>query len=168
MTREDIARIIDSLSDNNAYLSYNVRPVEAMIGFLTTYFSEKSSGGSFSLSLLSDKKASMGFSLYSRGSGGAKLSHDHTTQFHFVLQSLTLWREIMLSMPMLWCMADEDMVSEPYRLANTGQGYHRLQSCPRVGAAMRRILSTVQKKVLSMRYIPQHIDLEHRSPSGWD
>ena len=123
-------------------------PVEAMIGFLTSYFSEKAPTGAFSLNLAS-KKSSVGFSLYSRGSDGAMLSHDHSTQFNFVLQSLTLWREIMLNMPMLWCMADQDMISEPYRLANTGQGYHRLQSCPRVGSAMRKILSNVQKGVYS-------------------
>jgi Protein of unknown function (DUF2009) len=32
-----------------------------------------------------------------------------------------------------------------YRLVDTGQGYHRLQSCPTVGAEMRRILSHTQR-----------------------
>lgn len=43
------------------------------------------------------------------GSGGAKLSHDHATQYVFALQSLTLWSEIMLNMPKLWYLADLDM-----------------------------------------------------------
>jgi hypothetical protein len=66
--------------------------------------------------------------------GGACLSHDHATQYSFVLQSLTLWREIMQWMPKVWLLADADMITESYRLVDTGQGYQRLQSCPRVGA----------------------------------
>jgi Protein of unknown function (DUF2009) len=120
-----------------------------MINFLTTYFDPKKPGN-YSLSLSSSRSTGMTMSLpfyRSSSSGGAKLSHDHTTQFNFVLQSLTLWREIMRNMPRLWCMADADMTGEPYRLGNTGQGYHRVQSCPNVGSAMRQILSSVQKKV---------------------
>jgi hypothetical protein len=149
LSKTDIIRVIESLSDNNAFLSYNVQPVQSMITLLTTYFNEKTPSGQFSLSL-SGKSSSLGFSLYSRGSGGAKLNHDHKTQYTFVLQSLCLWREIMAEMPRLWCMADRDMVAEHYRLANTGQGYHRVQSCPHVGATMRGILSTVQSKVRDM------------------
>jgi hypothetical protein len=47
--------------------------------------------------------------------GGACLSHDHATQFRFVLQSFTLWREIMSCMPRLWMLADHDMTHEQYR-----------------------------------------------------
>lgn len=47
--------------------------------------------------------------------GGACLSHDHGTQFRFVLQSFTLWREIMSNMPKLWLLADYDMTHEQYR-----------------------------------------------------
>ena len=54
----------------------------------------------------------------------------------------------MAQMPKLWCLADADMTQESYRLANTGQGYHRLQSCPRVGEAMHKILTSVKRKVL--------------------
>ena len=67
------------------------------------------------------------FSLYSSSSlyggysssfsgGGACLSHDHNTQFRFVLQSFTLWKEIMTNMPKLWLLADHDMTHEQYRL----------------------------------------------------
>ena len=36
-------------------------------------------------------------------------------------------------------------ISCQYRLVDTGQGYHRLQSCPHVSAEIRRILSATQK-----------------------
>ena len=59
--------------------------------------------------------------------GGACLSHDHATQFTFVYQSLSLWREIMRNMPKLWLLADSDMLNESYRLCDTGcQGYYYL------------------------------------------
>ena len=48
--------------------------------------------------------------------GGACLSHDHSTQYRFVLQSFTLWKEIMANMPKLWLLADSDMIKEAYRL----------------------------------------------------
>ena len=51
--------------------------------------------------------------------GGACLSHDHATQYRFVLQSFTLWKEIMANMPKLWLLADLDMIKEGYRLVST-------------------------------------------------
>ena len=159
LSADDISRVIDSLSDNYAYLSYNVRPVESTIHLLTSYFSDKKpSNAAFDLSLSPHYRGLSFSSLYSRSSSsysssGATLSHDHSTQFVFVLQTLTLWKEIMSNMPRLWCMADDDMISQPYRLANTGQGYHRLQSCPQVRSVMSKILSKVQKQVLSFTVV---------------
>mmetsp|Transcript_986 Transcript_986/g.991 ORF Transcript_986/g.991 Transcript_986/m.991 type:complete len:247 (-) Transcript_986:1-741(-) len=97
----------------------------------------------------SSNRSSFNFYGYSQRyfGGGACLSHDHKTQFTFVLQSLCLWKEIMISMPRLWLLADQDMLTEYYRLSDTGQGFHRLQSCPRVGGEMRRILRHVQQNV---------------------
>jgi len=40
-----------------------------------------------------------------------QLSHDHRTQFTFVLQTLTLWVEVMQHLPKLWCLADEDLLA---------------------------------------------------------
>ncbi|RYG59075.1 DUF2009 domain-containing protein, partial [archaeon] len=152
---EEIRRVIDSIGDNEAYLAFNVRPVERMIDILTSSFDPYSPLDPFSLQLRGGggiKKAFNSFtSFYGYSSsfmgGGAKLSHDHKTQYKFVLQSLTLWREIMANMPLLWIKADADMVSEPYRLVDTGQGYQRLQSCPRVRNEMSDILSRVQAAV---------------------
>ena len=35
------------------------------------------------------------------GKGGARLSHDHSKQYAYVMQSLTLWREILHGEPQL-------------------------------------------------------------------
>jgi hypothetical protein len=87
-----------------------------------------------------------GYSSSFMGSG-SMLSHSHATQYKFVLQSLTLWKEIMSTMPKLWLLADSDMMTESYRLVDTGQGYQRLQSCPRVRREMSDILGRVQSRV---------------------
>jgi hypothetical protein len=154
LTEADLTRVLDSLGDNDAYRVFNVQPVERMLQFLEEsfdpnrpkddLFSLELSGRSFGKKIFNSITYG-GFSSKYFG-GGACLNHDHKTQFMFVKQSLLLWREIMHFMPRLWLLADEDMISEPYRLADTGQGYQRLQSCPRVGAEMRRILSSVQAR----------------------
>ena len=79
---------------------------------------------------------------------GAKLSHDHATQYTYVRQSLLLWREIMKNMYRLWADADADLLTSTqgaYQLWNTGQGLNRVQQCPRVAASMRRHLCEAQR-----------------------
>lgn len=165
---DDVRRVIDSIADDNANLVFNARPVERALHLLKTRFSaDKPTDGLFSLALSGGggssssnmgKNSNKGFftSGFLLGNnfgnmggdrGGAKLSHNHPTQYRFVLQSLTLWREIMRCMPRLWFYADMDMTKESYRLVDTGQGYQRLQSCPNVRGEMSRILGRVQSEV---------------------
>ena len=162
LSKEDILRALESIADNNSYLSYNVKPVERMINLLKENFDRNKEDNNFSLELTTKPKKRPsydsgyfssftsyvygGYSSTFNGSG-ACLSHSHSTQYSFVLQSLTLWCEIMRHMPRLWALAEADMLNEAYRLCDTGQGYNRLHSCPLVGGIMRRILNTVQKKV---------------------
>ena len=58
----------------------------------------------------------------SGGRGGARLTHSHERQYAYVLQSLSLWREINTDMFKLWCLSEADLLSESntYRLVNTG------------------------------------------------
>ena len=46
-----------------------------------------------------------------------------------MLQSLLLWSEIATSMFKLWCLAEQDLLSQKnrYRLCDTGQGLNRVQ-----------------------------------------
>jgi hypothetical protein len=138
ITALEITRVLDSISDNNAYLSFNVRPVERALALLQANFNPNTppDQSHFSLELSrrpapqnnSSTRSSFssiyGYSQRYFGQG-ACLTHDHRTQYTFVYQSLCLWREIMSSMPRLWLLADSDMLMEYYRLSDTGQGFHR-------------------------------------------
>lgn len=52
-------------------------------------------------------------------------------QYHYVLQSLMLWREVSNDMFKLWYLAETDMLRQgtSYRLCDTGQGLNRVQVC---------------------------------------
>ena len=80
---------------------------------------------------------------------GSRLTHSHQRQYTYVLQTLTLWREISHEMFKLWWMADKDMLSDrnSYRLQNTGQGLQRVQGSPLVGRCMSVIISRCQQRI---------------------
>ena len=152
LSESDIQRVIDSISDNEAYLRFNTYPIERMLQLLHENFNPTDTSTPYTLELsVRSKKVNSISKLKGYANryigGGQCLNHDHATQFTYVMQSLTLWREILLNMPKLWIMADKDMTTETYRLVDTGQGNQRLQSCPNVGSEMRRILSKVKKDV---------------------
>jgi hypothetical protein len=48
----------------------------------------------------------------SSGREGARLSHTHERQYHYVLQSLTLWRELLTEMFKLWYLGETDLLRE--------------------------------------------------------
>lgn len=100
------------------------------------FFSPNNTDEKYSLSIVS-------------GQDGARLSHSHERQYHFALQSLTLWRDIIDDMFRLWAMAEEDLLSESvtYVLQDTGQGYQRVQQSPQTYKSMQKILVRVQGKV---------------------
>jgi hypothetical protein len=70
-------------------------------------------------------------------------------QYNYVLQSLTLWREIQYDMFRLWYLAETDLLDpeNDYNLMNTGQGLNRVQSAPLIGKAMYSILNGVKEQV---------------------
>jgi len=133
---EEIKLCLYSIGDNHSFLTSNRDPVDKMIMYLTRLFDPHNPEEGYDLSI-------------SGGAGGARLSHSHEKQFAYVLQSLTLWREIAHDMFRLWCLSEEDLLSEdkPYELRDTGQGLQRVQPAGRVSNAMRTILHTTQTKV---------------------
>ena len=133
---DDIRLCLCSITDNRSFMRGNRDPVDRLIHYLKSVFSPEVEQPGSSLAICA-------------GRGGSKLSHDHRTQFCFVLQSLLLWREIMTHFNKLWYLTEEDLLDDRngYRLCNTGQGLQRCQSAPRVGRAMGEILRRVQSQV---------------------
>ncbi|KNC86439.1 hypothetical protein SARC_01395 [Sphaeroforma arctica JP610] len=133
---DDIERCLVSIGDNNSFLSYNRDPCDELIGYLRHYFSRSSIDPAFSLAIASGKQ-------------GARLTHSHTRQYDYVLQSLSLWREILHDFFNLWRLAEADLLRENngYRLVDTGQGLNRIQSCNNTSRLMHAILNKAQRKV---------------------
>ena len=133
---EDLRQCLYSIGDNNAYLYQARDPVDRMISFLTQLFSaEEPPSAELSLAI-------------AHGEKGARLTHNHKRQYDFVLQSLTLWREIANDMFHLWCLAEDDLLRQdnPYEQRDTGQGLQRVQTAPRTSKAVHALLHSVQTK----------------------
>ncbi|KAF6762017.1 hypothetical protein DFP72DRAFT_877769 [Ephemerocybe angulata] len=137
LTQEQIRQCLYSIGDNHAFLRANRDPCEKMIGYLKEYFHPTSA-----------KEPLTSLAIRS-GRGGARLSHDHSKQYAYVLQSLTLWREILHDMFHLWSLAEQDLLSDkvPYRLRDTGQGLNRVQGAPKTSRMMHSILNKAQRSV---------------------
>ena len=108
-----------------------------MIWYLQHYFTPRE---------VDDRAFSLAISV---GSGGARLSHPHERQYAYVLQSLTLWREVAHDMFKLWHMAEADLLREgaPYRLTDTGQGLNRVQQAPATSRAIHALLGRCQARL---------------------
>src|SRR5690606_34783511 len=131
-----IKQCLYSIGDSNVYITQNVKPIEKLIYYLRKYFRPDSIEDGFSLAIQS-------------GEFGARLTHDHAKQYHYVLQSLTLWKEIHMEMFRLWYLSECDLLDgeNSYELKDTGQGLNRVQNAPRIGKAIHSILHLTQQKV---------------------
>jgi len=127
-----IERVLVSVADDEALTLAHVAPVERMLDMLREHFDPTTSEKGFSLAI-------------SAGRQGARLTHSHATQFAYVEQSLLLWREILSQLPQMWSLAEADLLDGTgYRLRDTGQGVHRVQSAPQVGRFMHSMLHRMQ------------------------
>ncbi|KAJ3719490.1 hypothetical protein C8R42DRAFT_609835 [Lentinula raphanica] len=137
ISQEALRQCLYSIGDNHAFLRVNRDPCERMIKYLQDYFHPtQAKEPKYSLAIRS-------------GKGGARLSHDHSKQYAYVIQSLTLWKEILHDMFHLWSLAEEDLLSDSisYRLRDTGQGLNRVQPSPKTSRLMHTILHKAQKSV---------------------
>jgi len=134
--KDDILWCLYSIGDNFSFLNSNRKPIDTMIEFLKANFSPDKYEDKFCLAI-------------SGGVEGARLTHSHSRHYHYVLQSLTLWREINDDMFRLWYLAEQDLLSSAnkYVLKDTGQGIQRVQAAPRVLSAMRTILHNCQQRL---------------------
>ncbi|KAF9651742.1 hypothetical protein BDM02DRAFT_3154130 [Thelephora ganbajun] len=137
LTQEQLRQCLYSIGDNHAFLRVNRDPCDRMIQYLKHYFHPTQA---------QDPKSSLAIR---SGKNGARLSHDHSKQYAYVLQSLTLWREILHDMFHLWSLVEQDLLAEfsPYRLRDTGQGLNRVQIAPKTSRTMHGILNRAQKSV---------------------
>lgn len=85
LSQENIRQCLYSIGDNHAFLRTNRDPCERMIKYLQDNFHPNDFQRN-------DPKSSLAIR---SGKNGARLSHDHSKQYAYVLQSLTLWREIL-------------------------------------------------------------------------
>lgn len=137
LTEDLVEQCIYSIGDHSTYLRFNREPCDRLIELLKKNFDPVDPGPpEYSLAI-------------EEGIEGARLSHSHQRQYTFVLQSMTLWREVLDNMFQLWHLAEEDLLDEEqvYNLTDTGQGLHRVQKSPRSVVAMQKILAKVQRKV---------------------
>lgn len=74
-------------------------PIDRMLQYFTSYFQPNAHEPGYSLAIQG-------------GRAGARLTHNHERQYHYVLQSLTLWREISTDMFKMWYLAEQDMLRE--------------------------------------------------------
>ncbi|KAG9099250.1 hypothetical protein FRC06_005470 [Ceratobasidium sp. 370] len=141
ITSDLLRQCIYSINDHSAFLRTARDPCQVMIGYLKKYFSP-TKGSDY------DKDGYPSLEIRD-GWDGARLSHDHSKQYFYVLQSLTLWKEILENLPMLWHLAESDLLTPngTYRLENTGQGWNRVQPAPKVSQEMHAILRRVQQNI---------------------
>jgi len=140
-SKDDVVQCLLSMSDNASYLNSNCQPIDDMIAMLERFFDPKVVGKE-----PADPKRSLAIF---GGKDGARLTHSHERQYQYVLQTLSLWREILHEIFRLWTLAERDLLDEaaPYKWMDTGQGMHRLQNAPRVSKAMHGILYAVQQRL---------------------
>lgn len=128
-----VERVLLSIADDEALTTAHVRPVQQVLDLLHKHFDPAASEKGFSLAI-------------SAGRNGARLSHNHATQYAYVEQSLMLWREILSHLSQMWSLAEADLIGgNAYRLRDTGQGVHRVQSAPHVGRFMQHMLGRMQE-----------------------
>lgn len=120
--------LVDSLADSIVYREISTRPIRRMLSLLKHHYRPDR---------IDETRRNSNLSIRA-GDYGARLTHDHRTQFYFVLQSLTLWLEVVDHMLDLWAAGERDMLDDrnQYRLSNTGQGLQRVQEASLVGKCM--------------------------------
>jgi len=132
---ETIRVCLYSIGDNHSFLRTSRDNIDKMITYLKRYFTPGAP---------EDDDYSLAIQF---GVGGARLSHNHSRQYAYALQTMTLWREISHDMFKLWILAEEDLLDSQsyYSLRDTGQGLNRVQQAPRIAREMHTILYRTQK-----------------------
>ncbi|RYY88528.1 DUF2009 domain-containing protein, partial [archaeon] len=103
---EMLRQCLYSIGDYKSFLNTHTRPIQECIRYLQTYFAPRDEGDEGDGGREEDLH-SLGIQ---EGVMGARLTHTHTMQYNFVLQSLTLWFNILHNFYKLWHLAEEDLL----------------------------------------------------------
>lgn len=135
ISKEEIRQLLYSIGDFHSYINFNRSPIKRILGHLEANFSPESP---------LESSHSLGIKI---GREGARLSHNHETQYYFCHQSLTMWSIIQRDFIKLWKVADEDLLAKTnYKLMDTGQGLQRVKAAPQTQRWMYKIILEVQRK----------------------
>jgi hypothetical protein len=133
---EDVEMCVRSLNDANNFANDNVVSTVRLIELLRECFPPTDPQPDTDLSI-------------TEGASGSRLTHDHSKQFYFVIQSLSLWKNICRRMYSLWIIAEDDLLcsTRKYELRNTGQGLQRVQPAPNLYKAIHDILEETKQEL---------------------
>lgn len=137
VTAENIEIAIRSLNDANCFSNDNADSADKMMKLLQKYFSNcQPNSPTFDLTI-------------TEGLDGSRLTHEHTTQYNFVMQSLALWKNISSNMFRLWIIAENDLLNPevPYEFRFTGQGFQRVQPAPNLYRELSAILENTKREL---------------------
>ncbi|KAG5492838.1 hypothetical protein JKF63_01418 [Porcisia hertigi] len=136
LQEDKVEVVVRSLNDANCFSNDNVETSERLLELLRQHFTPTSCTELTSLAI-------------DEGADGSRLTHNHRMQYIFVLQSLSLWKNICRNMYILWAIAEEDMLNpnEKYELRMTGQGLQRVQKAPNLYRAIQRILQETKEEL---------------------
>ena len=132
LDKEQIRTILYSIGDFHSYTNKNRIPVINMLDKLEQFFTNSGN----------DPKYSLGIKY---GYNGSRLTHNHEKQYLYVKQALGLWNYVMRDLIELWYLSDFDLFDgSNYRMSDTGQGFQRIKSCPKLYKKMYSILNECQ------------------------
>lgn len=136
LAEDKVEIVVRSLNDANCFSNDNVESTTRLLELLKQHFKPNEFVETTNLSI-------------DEGTDGSRLSHSHRMQYFFVLQSLSLWKNICRKMYELWSIAEEDMLNpdEKYELRFTGQGLQRVQKAPHLYKAIQQVLSETKEEL---------------------
>ncbi|CAM9297574.1 unnamed protein product [Choristocarpus tenellus] len=133
MSRE-VELLVRSVDDFISGREDMTRPIRRMLSLLKTQWDPEREEPSLAIS---------------KGHGGSELTHSHSEQCFYVLQSLMLWLEVSESMTEFWADGEAELLNSYnfYYIENTGQGFQRIQDAPRVSRRMEYCINRVKRKM---------------------
>ena len=153
----DIEVLVRSIDDANCFIRDNADTITEMIVILEEHFDPNRAEPGLALAI-------------HEGDEGSRLTHEHSKQYYFVKQSLTLWRNITRHLYKLWLLMEKDFLDEDieYSLEDTGQGANRKQQAPSLYQAMEDVLNATKADCKPYWIGSDRVHMgDHQVPNGF-